>query len=82
MYFNTADTMLDPEVQTRLGMQESSDEPSAGASRVKLTGIPIYIIYTWYIIYIVYIIYTWYIIYIVYIIPGIFYVSPDWTGLY
>ena len=38
VYFNTANTMLDTEVQTRLGMQENADEPSVGAPRVKLTG--------------------------------------------
>lgn len=38
MYFDAADTILDTEVQTRLGMQSRFDEPSVGAARVKRTG--------------------------------------------
>ena len=38
MYFDAADTILDTEVQTRLGMQSRFDEPSVGAPRVKRTG--------------------------------------------
>lgn len=38
MYFDVADTILDPEVRTRLGMESRFDEPSVGAPRVKRTG--------------------------------------------
>eukprot|EP00904_Undaria_pinnatifida_P011670 jgi/Undpi1/7633/HiC_scaffold_23.g10106.m1 len=38
VYFYTAGTMADTEVQTRLGMQQNSEEPSVGAPRVKLTA--------------------------------------------
>eukprot|EP00903_Cladosiphon_okamuranus_P009435 g8995.t1 len=40
VYFDAADTILDSEVQTRLGMQSNFDEPSVGAPRVKRTGGP------------------------------------------
>ncbi|CAM9805005.1 unnamed protein product, partial [Ectocarpus sp. 8 AP-2014] len=38
VYFDIADTILDTEVQARLGMQSNFDQPFVGAPRVKRTG--------------------------------------------
>lgn len=39
VYFDIADTILDTEVQARLGMQSNFDQPFVGAPRVKRTGV-------------------------------------------